>query len=78
LPNDLCPCPHWGYVLEGRMVVTYTDGEETVRAGDLFYLPPGHAVVAEQDVRYVEFSPPTPYDEFLEVARRNLASGRAP
>ena len=21
LPNDRCPCPHWGYVLKGRLRV---------------------------------------------------------
>ena len=35
LPNDLCPCPHWGYVLKGRIRVTYADGEEILKAGDL-------------------------------------------
>jgi hypothetical protein len=71
LPGDRCPCPHWGYVLAGRMRVTYADGEEVLQAGDLFYRPPGHAVVAEQAVAYGEFSPPAAYDEFLEAARRN-------
>jgi hypothetical protein len=40
LPNDLCPCPHWGYVIKGRMRVIYADREEVLQAGDLFYLPP--------------------------------------
>ena len=32
LPGDLCPCPHWGYMLSGEVVVTYTDGRtETCR-----------------------------------------------
>ena len=78
LPGDRCPCPHWGYVLAGRMRVTYADGEEILEAGDLFYLPPGHAVVVEQDVRYVELSPPTPHDAFIKVATRDLAGIRAP
>jgi uncharacterized RmlC-like cupin family protein len=42
LPDERCPCPHGGYVLEGRMRVTYADGEEIPMTGDLFYLPPGH------------------------------------
>ena len=75
VPGDRCPCPHRGYVLAGRMRVTYADGEEVLQTGDLFYLPPGHAVVAEQAVAYVEFSPPATYDEFLEAARRNSTGG---
>ena len=43
LPDDRCQCPHWGYVLKGRMVVTYGDREEIVNAGDAYYLPPGHS-----------------------------------
>src|SRR5688572_15744534 len=45
LENDLCQSPHWGYVLEGELTVTYASGaEETVQEGDLFYWPPGHTV----------------------------------
>lgn len=21
LPDDLCPCPHWGYVMKGRLQI---------------------------------------------------------
>ena len=74
LPDDRCQCPHWGYVLKGRMRVIYTGGqEETLEAGDLWYLPPGHTVVVDEDVEFVEFSPPKEYDETLEVLRQNAA-----
>lgn len=34
LENDMCPCPHWGYVVEGAIHVRYTDGkQELTRAG---------------------------------------------
>jgi len=29
LPNDQCHCPHWGYVLKGRVTFT-VDGQEEV------------------------------------------------
>jgi mannose-6-phosphate isomerase-like protein (cupin superfamily) len=67
-----------GYVLKGRMLVKYADGEEPLRVGDLFYLPPGHAVAVEEDVEYVELSPPTAHDNFVEAAKRNSTAGRAP
>ena len=35
LEGDLCQCPHWGYLIEGRIRVSYQDGtQETVSAGD--------------------------------------------
>ena len=40
LPGDRCPCPHWGYVIAGRFAVRYPDHEETIAAGEAYYLPP--------------------------------------
>lgn len=58
LPNDCCQCPHWGYVIDGEIAVTYADGtEETVTTGDLYYWPPGHTIRMVKDTTYVEFSP---------------------
>ena len=73
LPNDHCQCPHWGYVLEGRIRVTYQDGtEETVKAGEVYYWPPGHSVRFEEDTAYVEFSPRQEMDEVLQHVGRKL------
>lgn len=53
LPEDLCQVPHWGYVLEGEIHVRYTDGnEETIEAGQLYYLPPGHTVWFEEQTEF--------------------------
>jgi glyoxylate utilization-related uncharacterized protein len=57
LPDDRCQCPHWGYVLKGRMTYTFADHEETVEAGDAFYLPPGHTPAVEAGTEFVQFSP---------------------
>lgn len=58
LEGDLCQCPHWGYVLAGRLTTTDAAGaQETVEAGDLFYWPPGHNVKVEADAEIVMFSP---------------------
>ena len=78
LPNDRCPCPHWGYVIRGRMRITYADREEVVSAGDLVYMPPGHTGVVEEDFEWAEFSPPAEHDTVLEVVRRNAAASPAP
>ena len=30
LPDDLCQCPHWGYVLKGTLHLRYKDGREEI------------------------------------------------
>jgi mannose-6-phosphate isomerase-like protein (cupin superfamily) len=57
LPGDSCQCPHWGYVLKGRLTWRFDDREEVFEAGDAFYVPPGHAPRAEAGSEFVQFSP---------------------
>ncbi len=58
LDGDLCQCPHWGFVLRGRLTTTDAHGaRETVSADDLFYWPPGHNVKVDADAEIVMFSP---------------------
>jgi hypothetical protein len=58
LPGDVCPCPHWGIVLEGSITVRYEDGrEETTTAGQLYHWPAGHTGWTDEGVRFVELSP---------------------
>ena len=75
LPDDMCPCPHWGYVTKGAIRVRYTDGsEEVLRAGEIFYLPAGHSVLFEEDTAFVEFSPERENLEVLaHVGRKSQA-----
>ena len=57
LPGGHCTCPHWGFVFKGRLTIRYEDHEETVEAGDAFYMSPGHAPAAEAGTELVQFSP---------------------
>ena len=58
LENDMCQSPHWGYVIEGKLTVTFTDGQtEVANTSDLFYWPPGHTVKADEDTEMILFSP---------------------
>jgi hypothetical protein len=58
LEGDLCQCPHWGFVLRGRLTTTDATGRtETVSGNDLFYWPPGHNVRVDEDAEIVMFSP---------------------
>ena len=65
LKDDLCQSPHWGYLIEGEVTITYKDGKlETVSGGDLFYWPPGHSVKVGKDAEIILFSP---QDEHCKV-----------
>ena len=58
LEGDLCQSPHWGYLLQGELTVTYSDGKsEDISGGDLFYWPPGHTVKVGKDAEVILFSP---------------------
>jgi hypothetical protein len=73
LEGDLCQSPHWGYVAEGAITASYTDGkEETTRTGELFSWPPGHSVRAEEDTEIVMFSPQKEHGRVLEHLREKV------
>src|SRR3954454_11120762 len=76
LPTGKCTCPHWGYVVKGRVIVRYDDHEEVLEAGDAFYMPPGHAPEAEEVTELIQFSPT---DQLAEVdAALAAAMGGSP
>lgn len=75
LEGNLCQAPHWGYMLEGRVTVTYADGaREQVRGGDLFYWPPGHSVRVEEDAEVVLFSPQDEHGMVIDHMRRKMGA----
>lgn len=74
LPDDRCQCPHWGYVLKGSMRVRYADHEEMIKAGDAYYLAPGHLPLFEEECEVIEFSPRGEYQKTMEVIERNMAA----
>ena len=73
LPDDRCQCPHWGYLLAGRMTVRYADHEEVVNAGDVYYMAPGHTMAAEAGTVLIEFSPKEEFRKLTGIAERNFA-----
>jgi hypothetical protein len=75
LEDNLCQCPHWGFVLRGEITTTDAFGkQETVRANDLFYWPPGHNVRVDADAEIVMFSP---QQEHSHVINHMIAKTRA-
>ncbi|WP_137287247.1 cupin domain-containing protein [Halorussus salinisoli] len=73
LPNDRCQCPHWGYLLSGRMTVRYADHEEVVEAGDVYYMAPDHTIAVDAGTVLIEFSPREEFQKTVEVGERNIA-----
>jgi hypothetical protein len=76
LPDDMCQCPHWGYILKGRKLVKYKDHEEVLLGGDSYYMPPGHTTITDPETTWVEFSPIDELTRTNEVVERNLANMR--
>lgn len=74
LDHDLCPSPHWGYVINGSVTVTYGDGStEQCITGDLFHWPGGHTVRVEIDAELVLFSPCAEHEAVIDHMSARLA-----
>jgi hypothetical protein len=74
LKDDLCQCPHWGYVVDGSATFTFADRVEVYEAGDAFYIPPGHSPLHGADSELVLFSPTRELRETEEAMQRNMAA----
>jgi hypothetical protein len=75
LEGDMCQSPHWGYLLQGEVTVTYGDGsEEVVKGGDLFYWPPGHTVKVGKDAEVILFSPQEEHGKVIEHLREKMGA----
>jgi hypothetical protein len=67
LEGDACQAPHWGYMISGEVVVTYTNGiQETCSGNDLFYWPPGHSVRVVDDAEIILFSPQVEHTQVMD------------
>lgn len=72
LEDDACQAVHWGYLISGTVVVSYTDGTvERCVGGDVYFWPAGHSVAVEDDAELILFSPTDAHtavmDHMLEV-----------
>ena len=75
LEGDACQAPHWGYMLSGEVVVTYTNGtDETCSANDLFYWPPGHSVRVVDDAEVIMFSPQVEHELVMDHMLAEMGS----
>ena len=75
LEGDLCQSPHWGYLLKGKLAITYADGNrEDIKSGDLFYWPPGHTVIVGEDAEFILFSPQDEHNKVIDHMLRKMGA----
>jgi hypothetical protein len=72
LPDDRCQSPHWGVVNRGQIVFRFADHDETYRAGDAYYAPPGHLPFISADTELIEFSPTAALGETMAQVEKNM------
>jgi len=75
LEDDACQSPHWGYVIQGRVIASYTDGStDTCVGGDVFYWPSGHTIRVEEDAELILFSPQAAHAHVIEHVKEKLGA----
>ncbi len=76
LHHDACQSAHWGYVVTGDVVVSYTGDHDDERCstGELFYWPPGHSVRVETDAELVMFSPQADHAPVIDHIRAAMTA----
>ena len=75
LEGDLCQAPHWGYLLQGEVTVTYADDtKEVINGGDLFYWPPGHTIKVAKDAEVILFSPQHEHNKVIDHMLEKMAN----
>lgn len=78
LPNDMCPCDHYGYVVTGKLRARYADGtEEVISAGSVYWIPKGHWLIYEEPTTHVEINPHRELDQAMAVIMKNIKEAEA-
>ena len=73
LPDDLCQSHHWGYVIQGQLILHRPEGNIVVDAGDAYYVGTGHTGESGlPNTKVVEFSPTADYEQTMAVVAKNL------
>ena len=73
LDDDACQAPHWGFMISGDLVVSYTDDTtERCQGNELFYWPPGHTVRVVDDAEVIMFSPRSEHAQVMDHMLRQM------
>ncbi|MGM7644933.1 hypothetical protein ACSVDM_08550 [Nocardia sp. JW2] len=71
LPDDRCPSPHWGIVLEGSLRLEHADGTvETAAAGEVYHWPAGHTATSAGGAVFLEVGPVAQMRQFHDHVLR--------
>lgn len=70
LPGDACHCPHWGYLISGKLRILTMSGAQNVETEQAFYVEPGHAPTALEAIEMFEVSPTRQSRQVLEHLQR--------
>jgi hypothetical protein len=74
LKDDLCQVPHWGYLEKGKLrIIGKNKKTIIVNGGDVFYMPPGHTVIIDEDSKVIEFSPEEGMHELNKHVKKRVA-----
>ena len=60
LPGSVCQCPHYGYMLSGRLRCVYPGADwpdEVAVTGDIYFFPAGHILIYDEPSEVVEINP---------------------
>jgi hypothetical protein len=71
LPGGRCQAHHWGYLLKGRARVDYDTHSETIEAGSVYYVAPGHNFNVLADSEAFEFTTAEDLEVTLSALREN-------
>ncbi len=74
LKDDLCQVPHWGYLEKGKLrIIDKNKNTTVVNGGDVFYMPPGHTAIIDEDSKVIEFSPEKGMHELNKHVKKRMA-----
>jgi hypothetical protein len=75
LPDGCCQCPHWGWMISGRVITKDAHGQIVeYPPGQAFYWAPGHIPLALEDSEYVDFSPIAEFRALIEHMQKTFVA----
>ncbi|MGW1029034.1 hypothetical protein ACWD4J_36055 [Streptomyces sp. NPDC002577] len=78
LPGDVCQCPHYAYVLKGRVRCVYPGSDwpdEVAGAGEAYFFPAGHSLIYEEASEVLEFNPAAALQTLMNHFEETMAKG---
>lgn len=79
LPGGVCPCPHYGYIFEGKMRAIYPGSDwpdEEIEAGEVFFIPAGHVLQYDEPSRVLEFNPAHALQMCMDAMQKAAVEGK--